>query len=48
MKLPYRDDVDGLRAYAVLAVVLYHAEMSFGGHGLMAGGFIGVDIFFRH
>ena len=37
--------LDGLRALAVLAVVLYHAEGTAGGSWI-PGGFLGVDVFF--
>lgn len=39
--LRYRPDIDGLRAVAVVSVVVFHAFPS-----LLGGGFVGVDIFF--
>ncbi len=46
MKISYRPEIDGLRAIAVSAVILYHAQITILGHKPFKGGFIGVDIFF--
>lgn len=41
MVVRYRPDIDGLRALAVLSVVMFHAFPS-----VLNGGFVGVDVFF--
>ena len=46
MKLTYRPEIDGLRGIAVVAVILYHLQLTIFDHSLFKGGFIGVDIFF--
>src|SRR5882672_6057667 len=37
----FRPDIEGLRAVAVLLVVLYHAKLA-----RVTGGYVGVDVFF--
>ncbi len=39
--IKYRSDIDGLRTFAVLSVIIFHLNSSF-----LYGGFIGVDVFF--
>ena len=46
MKLNYRPEIDGLRAIAVVSVIVYHAQIFFLDHKIFESGFIGVDIFF--
>ncbi|WP_175491652.1 acyltransferase family protein [Onishia taeanensis] len=40
-KLGYRSDIDGLRAVAVMGVLMFHA-----GFSMFPGGYVGVDVFF--
>ncbi|HEY2303825.1 MAG TPA: acyltransferase, partial [Acidimicrobiales bacterium] len=41
LRMPYVASLDGLRAVAVLAVLLYHDDLSW-----IQGGFLGVEVFF--
>jgi hypothetical protein len=43
MKLIFRSEIDRLRAIAVGAVILYHAQITIFGHQPFKGGFIGID-----
>ena len=45
-KIAYRSEIDGLRAIAVISVILYHVKFDIGNFLLFKGGFVGVDIFF--
>ncbi|AVY99278.1 hypothetical protein DAI21_17285 [Lelliottia sp. WB101] len=41
MTIKYRADIDGLRAFAVISVVIFHYFPA-----ILPGGFVGVDVFF--
>lgn len=38
-RMPFRRDIQGLRAVAVIAVIAYHFNLG------LPGGFLGVDVF---
>src|SRR6476659_9167230 len=40
-RVPYLPGLDGMRALAVVAVMIYHAN-----HHWLSGGFLGVEVFF--
>ena len=44
--ISYRPEIDGLRAIAVISVIIFHAQIIINEKNLLEGGFIGVDIFF--
>lgn len=44
-KIVYRPEIDGLRAIAILGVIIYHAEFSVGRFDIFSGGYLGVDVF---
>ena len=50
MNFKYRPDIDGLRAIAVVSVIIFHADFAINYENksvpLLPGGFLGVDIFF--
>ena len=39
--MKYRPEIDGLRAVAVIPVMLFHFDIP-----ILSGGFVGVDVFF--
>ena len=41
VRMPYVTALDGVRALSVMAVLLYHANVSW-----IRGGFLGVEVFF--
>ena len=43
--LDHRPEIDGLRAIAVLSIVLFHAKIILFGNAWFVGGYIGDDIF---
>jgi len=44
--MKYRDEIDGLRAFSILSVIIYHCKFYVNDTFLLSGGFLGVDIFF--
>jgi peptidoglycan/LPS O-acetylase OafA/YrhL len=46
MKIQYRPEIDGLRAIAIISIVVYHSNFLIFEKNILPGGFLGVDIFF--
>ena len=50
MKFKYRPEIDGLRAIAVISVIIYHAAFEIiikdQTYRILPGGYLGVDVFY--
>jgi peptidoglycan/LPS O-acetylase OafA/YrhL len=44
--IKYRPEINGLRAIAIISVIIYHLEVSYNNSIILPKGFLGVDIFF--
>ncbi|MCK0103894.1 acyltransferase family protein [Pseudohalocynthiibacter sp. F2068] len=44
--ITYSPEIDGLRAIAVISVIIYHLKIGSTGSYFLPGGFLGVDLFF--
>jgi peptidoglycan/LPS O-acetylase OafA/YrhL len=44
--IKYRPEINGLRAIAIISVIIYHLEVSYNNSVILPKGFLGVDIFF--
>ena len=44
--MKYNPEIDYLRAFAVISVILYHFNINIFNLQIISGGFLGVDIFF--
>ena len=44
--MKYRDEIDGLRAFAIIFLILYQSQFIIFGKDWFKGGLLGVDIFF--
>ena len=44
-KISYRPEIDGLRAIAIISIILYHSKIVLNNTDWFEGGFVGVDIF---
>ena len=45
-RVPYLPGLDGMRALAVMAVIIYHSDLGHTHVAWMQGGFLGVEVFF--
>ena len=44
--MKYIKEIDGLRALAIISIIIFHFGKFFPSYEILKGGFLGVDIFF--